>query len=285
MPLSIKPLSPAFGAEVSGLDIARPLTQAEQADVVRAMDEWGVCVFRDTGLSDEGHVAFSRIFGELFAAPRMGGARVRLPLPELFDAGNLDLDGNINADEMLRLHKRGDRQWHTDTSFLPQRSTYSLLLAHEVPADGSGDTEFADMRGAYDALPDEMKARLQDLIAEHSIWYSRMTAGYPFSEADVLARGAPARHRIVQRLSGSGRMTLYIASHAMGIVGWPSDAARALLAELSAFATRPPFVIRVGWGPGDLVIWDNRCTMHRATEFDDVRLRRDMRRTTVKEAA
>jgi alpha-ketoglutarate-dependent 2,4-dichlorophenoxyacetate dioxygenase len=185
---------------------------------------------------------------------------------------------------MIRIHKRGDRQWHTDTSFMPERSSYSILMAREIPADGSGDTEFADLRAAYAALPQAMKDRIENLTAEHSIWYSRMTAGFPFTEEEVRARGV-ARHRIVQTHRGSARKTLYIASHAMGIEGLATDEARALLKELSDFATQPQFVIRVGWGVGDLVCWDNRCTMHRATEFDDVNLRRDMRRTTVKEAA
>ena len=284
MPLTITPLSPAFGAEVSGVDLAR-LSEAEKAEIRAAMDQWGVCVWRDTGLDDAGHVGFSRIFGELMTAPGLAKNRSRMSLPELFDAGNLTVDGEINQDELVRLHKRGDRQWHTDTSFLPGRSSYSLLMAHEVPADGSGDTEFADMRSAYEALPQAMKDRIEDLTAEHSIWYSRMTAGFPFTEEEVLAKGPPARHRIVQTHRGSGRRTLYIASHAMGIVGMGREAGRALLGELMDFATQPQFVVRVSWSVGDLVAWDNRCTMHRATEFDDVSLRRDMRRTTVKEAA
>ena len=218
MALTIKPLH-AFGAEVSGVDMARPLDPAIQAEIVAAMDRHGVCVFRNTGLTDEGHVAFSRIFGELMLAPRMADRKPRMPLPELFDAGNLDDQGNINDNEMLRLHKRGDRQWHTDTSFLQARSSHSLLLAHEIPADGSGDTEFADLRSAYEALPKATKDRIEGLIAEHSIWYSRMTSGYPFTEEDVLARGQAARHAIAQVHMPSGRKTLYVASHAMGVVG------------------------------------------------------------------
>ncbi len=284
MALTIKPLH-AFGAEVSGVDMARPLDPAIQAEIVAAMDRHGVCVFRNTGLTDEGHVAFSRIFGELMLAPRMADRKPRMPLPELFDAGNLDDQGNINDNEMLRLHKRGDRQWHTDTSFLQARSSHSLLLAHEIPADGSGDTEFADLRSAYEALPKATKDRIEGLIAEHSIWYSRMTSGYPFTEEDVLARGQAARHAIAQVHMPSGRKTLYVASHAMGVVGMEREEGRALLKELIDFATQPQYVLRVQWGPGDLVIWDNRCTMHRATEFDDIAYRRDMRRTTVKEAA
>jgi len=283
MALGIRPLHPTFGAEVSGVDLTAPIAPAVQAEIIAAMERYGVCVYRNTGLTDEGHVAFSRIFGELLQAPRMSGAKPRMPLPELFDAGNLDTEGNINTDEMLRTHKRGDRQWHTDTSFMQERSSHSLLLAHEIPLDG-GDTEFADLRSAYEALPQAMKDRIEDLTAEHSIWYSRMTSGFPFTEADIEARGQAARHRIAQVHTGSGRKTLYVASHAMGIVGWPRDEGRALLRELIDFATQPQFVLRVAWGLGDLVIWDNRCTMHRATEFDDISHRRDMRRTTVRDA-
>ncbi len=284
MALNITPLTPDFGAEVSGVDLTRPIDAATRAEIIAAMDRYGVCVYRATGLTDEGHVAFSRMFGDLLQAPRMSGVKGRMPLPELFDAGNLNVDGEINTDEMLRLHKRGDRQWHTDTSFLQERSAYSLLLAHEVPEDG-GDTEFADMRGAYAALPQATKDRIEGLIAEHSIWYSRMTSGYPFTEEDVLARGPIARHPVSQMHEGSARKTLYIASHAMGIVGWERAAGRALLRELTEFATQPRFVLRVAWSVGDLVVWDNRCTMHRATEFDDIAFRRDMRRTTVRDAA
>ena len=284
VPLTIKPLHPTFGAEVSGVDLTRPIAPDVREEIIAAMDRYGVCVYRDTGLSDGGHVAFSRIFGELMQAPRMGDRKARMPLPELFDAGNLDTEGQINADELLRQHKRGDRQWHTDTSFMQDRSSYSLLLAHEIPEDG-GDTEFADLRTAYEALPPAMQERIEDLIAEHSIWYSRMTSGFPFTEADVAARGQAARHRVAQLHAGSGRKTLYVASHAIGIVGWEKDEGRALLKELIGFATQPQYVLRVAWGLGDLVVWDNRCTMHRATEFDDIANRRDMRRTTVKEAA
>ncbi len=284
MPLTIKPLHPTFGAEISGVDLTIFKTCPSRDEIVAAMDRYGVCVFRDTGLTDEGHVAFSRILGELLLAPRMSDRKGRMSLPELFDAGNLDVEGQINTDEMLRLHKRGDRQWHTDTSFMQDRSSYSLLLAHEIPQDG-GDTEFADLRAAYEALPQATRDRIDDLVAEHSIWYSRMTSGYPFTEADIAARGPAARHKVAQLHAGSGRKTLYVASHAMGIVGWPKEEGRALLKELIDFATQPQFVLRVAWGVGDLVIWDNRCTMHRATEFDDIAFRRDMRRTTVKEMA
>jgi alpha-ketoglutarate-dependent 2,4-dichlorophenoxyacetate dioxygenase len=237
-----KPLHPLFVAEVSDIDLTQPLDAASVRQVVDAMDRYGVCVYRATGLTDETHIAFSRRLGDLEHAPRLfGNKMLRFNHSELFDAGNLDAAGNILIDERRRLYNRGNALWHTDSSFNPHRSAYSLLLAHETPPEG-GDTQFADMRAAYDALPDSMKQRLEGLVAEHWLWHSRRLAGYPE----------------------------------------PTQAERD---ELIEFATQPQFVFTLKWhGPGDLVIWDNRCTMHRATPFEDTRYRRDMRRTTVLEA-
>ena len=285
MPLAIKPLHPRFAAEISGVDIAQPLNAAVMREIIAAMDRYAVCVYRGTALTDESHIAFSRRLGELELAPRLFGSRVtRFAHPELFDAGNLDASGNILKDERRRLYNKGNALWHTDSSFNPHRSAYSLLLAHETPPEG-GDTQFADMRAAYDALPESMKARLERLVAEHWLWHSRRLAGYPEpTEAEREAK-PPAQHALVQTHPGSGRKTLYLAAHASHIVGWPIEEGRKLIGELIEFATQPQFCFTLRWhGPGDLVIWDNRCTMHRATAFEDTRYRRDMRRTTVFEA-
>ncbi|HEU4625748.1 MAG TPA: TauD/TfdA family dioxygenase [Steroidobacteraceae bacterium] len=282
--LTFTPAGPSFCAEVTGVDFSRPVEPAVFAQIVAGMDRYGVCVFRNTGLDDVRHIAFSRLFGELEHAPKLFGKNVsRFAHPELFDAGNLDASGNILADERRRIYNKGNALWHTDSSFNPHRSAYSLLLAHEVPPEG-GDTHFADMRAAYDALPAEMKERIEPLIAEHWLWHSRMLAGYPEpTEAERKAK-PPAQHKLVQVHPGSGRKTLYIAKHASHIVGWPVAEGRKLLDELIDFATQPQFVRAVAWHqPGDLVIWDNRCTMHRATPFADTIYRRDMRRTTVLE--
>jgi alpha-ketoglutarate-dependent 2,4-dichlorophenoxyacetate dioxygenase len=282
MTLDAKPLGPSFVAEVSGVDFSRPIDAATLTEIVAAMDRYAVCVFRATALNDESHIAFSRQLGKLEHAPRLFGKSVtRFGHSELFDAGNLDANGNILADERRRIYNKGNALWHTDSSFNPHRASYSLLLAHEVPPAG-GDTQFADTRAAYDALPDELKAQIEDLWAEHWLWHSRMLAGYPEpTEAEREAK-PPARHKLVQIHPGSGRKTLYIASHASHIVGWPVEAGRKLLNDLIEFATQPQFVRAVSWQQaGDLVIWDNRCTMHRATPFEDTVYRRDMRRTTV----
>jgi alpha-ketoglutarate-dependent 2,4-dichlorophenoxyacetate dioxygenase len=282
--LSIRPLHPLFMAEVSGVDLTRPLDAAALQSVVGAMDQYAVCVYRATGLTDESHIAFSRRLGELELAPRLfGSGLVRFKHPELFDAGNLDASGNILTDERRRVYNKGNALWHTDSSFNPHRSAYSLLLAHEIPPEG-GATQFADMRAAYDALPESMRQRIEGLIVEHWLWHSRQLAGYPEpTEAERKAK-PPARHPLVQVHPGSKRKTLYLASHASHVVGWPVEEGRQLLRELIEFATQPQFCYELHWQTiGDLVIWDNRCTMHRATSFDDRKYRRDMRRTTVYE--
>lgn len=281
--LTVKPILPAFGAEISGIDITRPLDASARRAVLDAQDAWGVTVWRNTGLNDETHIAFSRIFGHLELAPQPTGRRPRFEQRELFDAGNLTVDGEILADDMLRLHKKGDRLWHTDSSFMDMRSAYSLLLCHEAPPVG-GETWFADMRGAYDDLPQATKDRIEGLKARHSIWWSRKQAGYPFTDADIEAR-PHAVHPLVHVHQGSGRKSLYIAAHAHDIEGLSFEEGRALLDELTAHATQPEYVFNVTYAPGDMVIWDNLCSMHRGGEFDELNHRRDMRRTTVREGA
>jgi alpha-ketoglutarate-dependent 2,4-dichlorophenoxyacetate dioxygenase len=284
MMLTTTPKGPSFLAEVQGIDFSRPIDAPILRAITHAMDTYAVCVFRGTALTDESHIAFSRLLGQLEHAPSLFGKGVkRFQHPELFDAGNLDASGQILVDERRRLYNKGNALWHTDSSFNPHRSAYSLLLAHEVPPAG-GDTEFADMRAAYDALPGAMKERIENLTAEHWLWHSRMLAGYPEPTEQERRAKPPAQHKLVQVHPGSGRKSLYIAAHASHIVGWPIEDGRKLIRELIEFATQPEFVRAVAWRqPGDLVIWDNRCTMHRATSFEDTRYRRDMRRTTVLE--
>jgi len=281
MALTVKPILPRFGAEVSGIDISKPLDADARREVVDTMDRWGVCVYRNTGLDDETHIAFSRIFGHLELAPAMKGRTPRFAHRELFDAGNLDVNGNIITDESLLLHKKGDRLWHTDSSFMEKRTSYSLLLAHEVPPEG-GKTWFADTRSAYDDLPQAMKDRIEHLELEHSLWHSRKLAGFPLTDADVDAR-PKVRQPLVMPQASTGRKALYVAAHASDVVGMPREEGRALIAELIAFATQPQYVFSVDWQPGDLVIWDNLASMHRGGDYDAHRYRRDMRRTTVRE--
>lgn len=283
MSLKIQPILPKFGAEISGVDIRKPLDEATRREIIAAQNTWGVTIWRNTGLDDESHIAFSRIFGYIELAPRMEGRRYRHAHREIFDASNLDADGNIIQDELIRLHKRGDRLWHTDSSFMDVRSAQSLLLCHEAPPEG-GQTWFADTRSAYEDLPQAMKERIEGLRARHSLWWSRSRAGYPLTEEEIDAK-PHAVHPLVHVHQGSGRKALYIAAHARDIVGMPRDEGRALLAELIAFATQPKYVFNVTYSPGDMAIWDNLCSMHRGGDYDEFKYRRDMRRTTVREGA
>jgi alpha-ketoglutarate-dependent 2,4-dichlorophenoxyacetate dioxygenase len=289
MTLAAAPLHPLFAARVTGLDAAGPLAPEDARAALALMDRYAVCVYPNPRpLTNDEHIAFSRYFGptQRGRVLTVTGRKERLEAwPELVDVGNLDPEARIQPpDSRARAFNNGNRLWHTDMSFHPNRATYSLLNAHIVPSS-EGDTEFADLRAAYDALPAAMKEKIEDLVASHSIWYSRTLSGFPEPTEEELQSRPPAKHRIVQVHPTSGRKTLYLASHASHILGWPVDEGRALLKELTDFATRPQFVYRHRWTEGDIVIWDNRCTMHRATPFADLTQPRDMRRTTCRERA
>ena len=268
-------------------EIAGPLENMDLAGFRRAMDEHAVCVIRNNApLSDAAHVAFSARLGPLLPMKMLtmlGKSKSRFAHPEIIDIGNIDAEGRLlPEDDRRRAYNRGNLLWHTDASYDQARGVYSLLSCHSVPPGGA-DTEFTDMRAAYESLPEQTKLLLEDLVAEHSIWHSRALAGTTdVTEAEKATR-PPARHRVVQR--HAGRKMLYLASHASHIVGWPLEEGRALIKQLIELATRPQFVYRHAWRVGDLVVWDNRQTMHRGTPFDDTSYPRDMRRTTVIEAA
>jgi alpha-ketoglutarate-dependent 2,4-dichlorophenoxyacetate dioxygenase len=251
------------------------------------MDRYAVCVIRnDEPPTDEQHVAFSLVLGpvgkrRVFKVK--GDGPQRLKYPELIDVSNLTPDGRIMPHDARRwLFKQGDKLWHNDMSFMQNRATYSLLLGHEIPPVG-GDTQFCDLRAAYDDLPQATKDRIENLVALHSIWHSRKLAGFPEPTDDERRSCPPSYHRLVQVHETSRRRHLYIAAHASHILGWPVDEGRSLLKDLMRHATQEKFVYSHKWRKGDLLVWDNRCTMHRATDFDDQKYRRDMRRTTCRE--
>jgi alpha-ketoglutarate-dependent 2,4-dichlorophenoxyacetate dioxygenase len=291
MNLVVTPLHPLFAAKLTGVDLGRPIDAATQRGIEHAMDEHAVCVLPGQRLSDEQQIAFARRYGPLEVSPLMQdrsgtvGANARLRYREIFDVSNLDENGEIlNSDDARAAYRLGNQLWHTDSSFRQKSATWSMLHARVVPPSG-GNTEFADMRAAYDALADAMKQRLEGLVAEHSIWHSRgRLGGYTPTEEERRAR-PPARHRLVRRHPGSGRNALFIASHASHIIGMPVEAGQALLRELIELATQPRFVYSHAWQIGDLVIWDNRCTMHRATPFEARGHVRDLRRTTIIDTA
>lgn len=286
MSISIEPMTPHYGARLIGADIRRPVDAATLAEIKAALAQYAVCVIgHDAPPSDEQHIAFSALLGpmERGKEKKFAGAGERVPHPEIVDQSNLNEVGEIYADADRRLaYKRANRLWHTDMSFFDIRATYSLLSAHAIPPSGA-DTEFVEMRAVWDALPDARKAELESLTVEHSYWHSRVLGGGPQPSAEELAAHPPARHKMAHVHEPSGRKTLYLASHAMGIVGWPQDKAMALINELMAFATQPRFVFAHKWRLGDVLIWDNMCTLHRATPFDDRNLVRDVRRTTCRE--
>lgn len=291
MTIEITPIKPGFGAEISGVEISRPLTEADARAILRAIDDYAVLVFRNTGLDDVTHVAFSRIFGhvetmpsfkKLFDSARSAkdGKTAKEAGPHFVTFGNLTDEGRIVDDSDRRKLLAGDRMWHTDSSFMPERAAYSALLAYVVPPVG-GNTDFADMRAAWDTLPAAMKARIEGLEADHCVWWSRHVSGADISEEQAMSMPA-ARHPLVHRHK-SGRTALFLASHIRGIPGLSLGEGRALVAELTEHATRPERTISVRWNVGDLVVWDNLATMHRATPFDDLGHKREMRRTTMRE--
>ena len=281
MPLQAEPILPRFGAECSGLDLTRPLAPEEVKQVTDAMDTWGVTVWRDTGMNDEQHVEFSRNFGFLERVPKREGAKMRLPFRELFDASNLNVEGEITQDPAAIQYRKGDRLWHTDSAFLEKRTSYSILLAHQVPSEG-GETWFADTRSAYEDLPQETKDFLEDKVGVNSLWWRRKMDGAEIADEEIEERPR-ARHPLVHVHKGSGRKALFIAAHTMDIEGMDKAEGRKLIKDLIEHCTQPQYVFSVKWHAGDMVIWDNLCSMHRGGEYDYANEKRDMRRTTVRE--
>jgi alpha-ketoglutarate-dependent 2,4-dichlorophenoxyacetate dioxygenase len=279
-----RPLHPFLAAELDA-DVRSATAPEALASIISAMHRYPVGVFRnEVPVTDADHVAFSCRLGPVERMKPRAGRASRLAFPEIIDQSNLDENGEIFPDDDRRmLYKRANRLWHTDMSFHTCRATYSLLSAHVIPPGGAAPTEFADMRAAYDALSGAMKAKLEGLVAVHDYYHSRVVGGGPPPTPDERAIWPPAQHPLVHVNPGSGRKVLYLASHISEIVGMPLDAGRALVRELIEHATQPQFVYAHTWRAGDIVMWDNLSTMHRATPFDDQRYRRDMRRTTVRE--
>ena len=285
--VSVKQLHPLFVGEISGIDVSRPLSPSDHRAIVDAIDRYAVVVFHGQKLDDATQIAFASQFGPVEASAaklRQRDIKHRLASNEIADISNLDSEGKVLQPEARRrLDWLGNRLWHTDASFRRVPGALSLLYAHIVPPEG-GETEFADMRAAYDALPDRTKKELEGLVAEHSIWRSREQLGVVKYSEEELASLPPVPQRVVRTHPGSGRKTLYVASHASHILGRPVADGRLLLLDLIEHATQPRFVHSHTWKQGDLVIWDNRCTMHRARPFDTTQVR-DLRRVTTRDVA
>ncbi len=287
MSITVKPVTPGFVAEISGLDLAQPLKPADRDAIDAAINRYAVVVFHGQRLTDDQQIDFARHFGPLSAPAqkaRHTGIKHRIASNDIADISNLDGDGNVlEASSKRRLDWLANRLWHTDASFRAVPGALSMLHAHVVPDEG-GETEFADLRAAYDALPRKTRDRIEPMIAEHSIWHSRGQLAVTMYTQEELASLPPAPQRVVRRHAGSGRKTLYLAAHASHIVGMPIADGRLLLMDLIEHATQRQFVHSHTWKRGDLVIWDNRCTMHRARPFDTTRVR-DLRRVTTRDVA
>jgi alpha-ketoglutarate-dependent 2,4-dichlorophenoxyacetate dioxygenase len=282
MPVKIRQIGPCFAAEVEGVDLGRPLSPDDIAAIHAGMDTYAVLVFHEQTLDDAQQLAFTQSLGPIEHAI---GTSLRAPdeyrLPTTFaDVSNLDRDNQVfRRDDRRRLFAIGNRLWHSDSSFKAIPAKYSLLRAVSVPSRG-GNTEYAYMPAAYDALDEETKREAENLVCEHSQIFSRQLLGFTDFTDEERARFAPVRQRLVRTHPGTGRKSLYLSSHAGSIVGWPVPEARSFLRDLVEHATQRRFVYAHQWRVGDLVMWDNRQTMHRARPFP-AHEPRDMRRTTL----
>jgi alpha-ketoglutarate-dependent 2,4-dichlorophenoxyacetate dioxygenase len=283
MSISIRPLHPAFAGEVGGVDCTKPLAPDQVAAIEAGMDRYAVLVFPDQDLSDGQQIEFTRHFGELENYRTAGNVRKaaehRLG-SGIVDFSNLDKDGNlISAEDRIWFFKLADRLWHSDSSFRPVPAKYSMLSGRVLPSWG-GNTDFADMRAAYDALDERTKAEIEPLVCLHSLIYSREAIGFTDLTPDEVEAFRPMRQRLVRAHPVTGRKSLFLAAHAGAIEGWTIPEARMFLRDLTEHATQREFVYSHAWRVNDLVMWDNRQTMHRARRFDRDEIR-DMRRTTL----
>jgi alpha-ketoglutarate-dependent 2,4-dichlorophenoxyacetate dioxygenase len=284
MAISVRQVHSLFVGEVFGIELAADLSVEAVATINDAIDRYAVLIFHGQILDDDSLLALGRLFGDV-EPPRNHRLVQRLKHAELADISNLDANNELRArDDRRRLDSLDNRLWHSDASFREIPGALSMLFAHVVPPIG-GETEFADLRAAYEALPGDMRTRIDDLVAEHSIFHSRGQLGFTdYTEAERAALPSVV-HRLVRVHPGSRRKTLYMGAHASHIVGWPVPEGRLLLRDLMEHATQREFVHRHRWQPGDLVIWDNRCTLHRGRAYDDATYPRDLRRVTTKDFA
>ena len=268
---------------ITDIDVRKPLTPAEVARIEAAMDEHAVVVLPGQDITDAQQLAFSRNFGPLEEGANSGARDTELRLPVVFaDVSNLDKENKkLERDDRRRMASLGNRLWHSDATFRIVPARYSLLSGRIVTRDG-GNTEFADMRAAYDALDDATKAEIEDLVCEHSLIYSRAQLGFSNFTDEERHSMRPVLHKLVRTHPVTGRKSLLLSAHIGAIVGWPRPEAMAFIRDLMEHATRPQFVYVHRWAPHDLVMWDNRTTMHRVRRFDDLHIVRDMRRTTTR---
>ena len=282
--MQIEPLQqsqPRFAARMTGIDATRPLTPADVAAIEAGMDKYAVLVLPGQDMTDEQQLAFTRNIGPLQEGANTTLTATTMRLGEAFaDVSNLDKNNRrLERNDRRRMAALGNRLWHSDATFRIVPARYSLLSGRIVTRDG-GNTEFADMRAAYDALDEATKAEIDDLVCEHSLIYSRGQLGFTDFTDEERHRMKPVLHRLVRTHPVTGRKSLLLSAHIGAIVGWPRPEAMAFIRDLMEHATQPEFVYVHRWTKHDFVIWDNRTTMHRVRRFDDLNIVRDMRRTT-----
>ena len=279
MGFSVHPLTPTIGAEIRGLDLSQPLSDETMATVRQVWLDHVIALFPEQVIDDDQHIAFSRRIGELEQI-NMSALQISCR-PEIYQATNLDQDGNIMApDHPVMAINRGNQKWHSDSSFKKVPATASMLHAYIVPEKG-GDTEFANMAAAYDALDDATKEDCDGLVAIHDFYWSRRDIDeQAFSQAERDAI-PPVRHPLIRVHPETGRKVIYAGSHTREIEGMDFDQSRALIERLIAHGTGPKFTYRHQWTVGDMVLWDNRAALHRGFAFDDTKVGRRLHRTTV----
>ncbi|QQS12167.1 MAG: TauD/TfdA family dioxygenase [Rhodospirillales bacterium] len=278
MTLTFRKLHPRFGVEITGVDLSKPVDTPTFGQIRAAFEEHSVLLFRDQRLDDEKQIAFSRLFGPLettvSANPAAGTAFAR--------QSNIDIDTGevIPPGDRRMIYQKANYFWHTDSSFKRIPALCSLLSARICPEAG-GDTEFVSTRVAYSELTDALRERIADLVCEHSLQHSRSLVDPTVLTEAQRAEVPPVKQRLVRENPINGRKVVYLSAHASHVVGWPVEEGRAFLADLNARATRPDLVHAHRWREGDIIVWDNRATMHRATAYDTVKYKRLMQRTTV----
>jgi len=275
-----------FAAEITGIDLRNPASPDLLAAIEAAMNQYAVVVIRDQKFNDDQQYAFAAAMGPIEPTPAViEGHKHRLKHAAMVDISNLDTDGSVmKTDDRRRMFNLGNLLWHSDSSFKPTPAKHSMLHAREIPPSG-GETQFADMRAAYDALSAEHKARIENLVCDHSLIYSRSQLGFDAFKPEELVEFTPVPQRLVRRHPGSGRRSIYLSAHIGTIQGWLRPEAMCYIRDLTEHATQPQFVYTHEWRLHDMVIWDNRCTMHRARPFDDRKYKRDMRRMTLEDSA
>ncbi len=286
MTITIFPVTQNFTAEIGDVDLSKPIADDDFAAIQQAFWKYAVLVFPGQDLTPEQHLAFSARFGpvenERTLDPKVTPTRYS---GAFADISNLDAQGKIWGEtSRQRMYKAGNKLWHTDSSFKFLPSLCSLLYSRTIAPIG-GHTQFADQRAAYDALSDDLKKKLHGMVAEHWIVHSRMRNGFTEFNEDEKRRLPAVPQVLVRTIPENGRKSLYVASHAGRVFGMPDGEGRELIDSLIAHATQPQFVHTHRWRPNELIMWDNRCTMHRGTDYDDLRWVRDMQRVTISDVA